>query len=422
MLTDADCRNASCPADTRRVRKVDGGGLYLEVTPNGAKRWFWKFRVGDKQRVMALGHYAMRGSAKVEVSLKAARLARDEARRVQQTGADPIQKRQIAKIAEQASAARTFEGVAREFHAAKADGWSAAHGKQWLRCCEKDLFPWLGALPLRDVSAPVLLVTLRKVEARGALQMVGDLRSFASQVFKYGIQTGKCESNPARELTDAFKKQTVKHMAAVLTPAKAGELLRGIAAYQGTPTTRAALNLSALLFQRPGNIRSLEWGWIDLEVGMLTIPADAMKRNMAGKLNGRPHLVPLALQAVETLKDLQPLTGRGRYVFPSIRTGERPMSENTVNAALRGMGYTADEMTAHGFRAMARTIMVENIAGIDPEVIEAQLAHGKSGPLGGAYDRAEYMQKRRELMQTWADYLDKLRRGADVVSIKGNAA
>ncbi|MBT9456144.1 MAG: integrase arm-type DNA-binding domain-containing protein [Burkholderiaceae bacterium] len=422
MLTDADCRNASCPADQRRVRKVDAGGLYLEVTPNGAKRWFWKYRAGDKARVMALGHYAKPGGLKAEMSLKAARLARDEARTVHQTGADPIQKRQIAKATEQTSAALTFAGVAREFHKLKADGWSDAHASQWLRCCEKDLFPWLGPLPLRDVTAPVLLATLRRVEARGALQMVTDLRAYSAQVFKYGIQTGKCESNPARELTDAFKRHTVKHMAAVLTPAKAGELLRGIASYQGMPATRAALLLSALLFQRPGNIRALEWAWVNLAGCMLTIPAEAMKRSKAGKLNGRPHLVPLARRAVEALQELQPLTGHGRYVFPSIRTGEKPMSENTVNAALRGMGYSGDDMTAHGFRAMARTIMVENIVGIDPDVIEAQLAHGKAGPLGGAYDRAEYLQKRRELMQTWADYLDKLSKGADVVPIKGKAA
>jgi len=422
MLTDADCRNASCPADQRRVRKVDAGGLYLEVTANGAKRWFWKYRVGDKLRVMALGHYCKAGSSKADMSLKAARQARDAARRVHQTGADPIQKRQIAKVTEQASAALTFEGVAREFHQARVDGWSDVHARQWLRCCEKDLFPWLGALPLRDVSAPVLLATLRKVEARGALQMVIDLRSFASQVFRYGIQTGKCEGNPARELTDAFKRHTVRHMAAVLTPPKVGELLRGIAGYQGMPATKAALILSALLFQRPGNIRALEWAWIDLAACLLTIPAEAMKRTKGAKLNGRPHLVPLARQAVAALQELQPLTGHGRYVFPSIRTGDKPMSENTVNAALRGMGYGGDDMTAHGFRAMARTLMVENIAGIDPDVIEAQLAHGKAGPLGGAYDRAEYMLKRRDLMQTWADYLDKMRKGADVLPIKGKAA
>jgi integrase len=422
MLTDVDCRNASCPAEQRRVRKTDAGGLYLEVTPNGAKRWFWKYRAGESLRVMALGHYCKAGSTKPEISLKAARQARDEARSVHKTGADPIQKRQLEKATHQASAALTFEGVAREFHQTKVSEWSAVHANQWLRCCEKDLFPWVGALPVGAVSVPVLLAALRKVEDRGALQMVSDLRQFASQVFIHGIRTGKCDSNPARDLVGAFKKHTVKHMAALLTPVKAGELMRGIAGYQGMPATKTALLLSALLFQRPGNIRALEWAWVDLVGCLVTIPSDAMKRAKAGKVNGRPHLVPLAQQASDALREIHPLTGHGRYVFPSLRTGEKPMSENTVNAALRGMGYGGDDMTAHGFRAMARTIMVENIAGIDPDVIEAQLAHGKSGPLGGAYDRAEYMDKRRELMQTWADYLDRLRKGGEVVPIQGRAA
>eukprot|EP01034_Spumella_vulgaris_P001064 gene1064-1414_t len=177
------------------------------------------------------------------------------------------------------------------------------------------------------------------------------------------------------------------------------------------------LLVSALIFQRPGNVRSLEWSWIDLDRAMLTIPADSMKRRKAGKLNGRPHFVPLSTQAVTILKEIRPLSGAGRFVFPSLRTGQTPMSENTVNAALRGMGFSKDEMTAHGFRAMARTIMVENIAGIDPQVIEAQMAHVKAGPLGDAYDRAEFMEKRKALMQTWADYLDKMRRGGEVVAL-----
>ena len=394
----------------------------MEVTPNGAKRWFWKYRAGEAQRVMALGHYCKAGSLKTEMGLKAARLARDEARGIHQTGADPIQARQIAKVKRQASAAVTFEGVAREFHQTKINDWSAAHAGQWLRCCEKDLFPWIGALPLQSVSAALLLETLRKIEARGALQLVSDLRQFAGQVFTYGIQTGKCENNPARDLVGAFKKHTVKHAAAVLSPAKAGELMRGIGGYQGMPATKAALILSALLFQWPGNMRKLEWAWVDMAACLLTIPSADMKRKKSGKLNGRPHLVPLARQAIETLQEIQPLTGHGRYLFPSVRTGAKPMSENTVNAALRGMGFDKDEMTAQGFRAMARTIICENINGIDPEVIEAQLAHAKAGPLGGAYDRAEYMIQRRALMQTWADYLDKLRQGAEVVPIKGRAA
>jgi integrase len=198
-------------------------------------------------------------------------------------------------------------------------------------------------------------------------------------------------------------------MAAVLEPSKAGELLRSIDEYRGQPTTKAALQLSALLFQRPGNIRSMEWAWIDAEQAMLTIPSMSMKRTRSQKLNGRPHLVPLAGQALEILEEIRPLTGHGKYVFPSLLSGERPMSENTVNTALRRLGYSGDEMTAHGFRAMARTLLAERLPGIASDVVEAQLAHGKAGPLGAAYDRAEYMEQRRSLMQTWAGYLDQLR-------------
>lgn len=402
MLTTTACNNASCPPDKPRARLSDAGGLYLEVSASGSKRWFLKYRFDGKEKRLALGSFP-------EVTLKAAREGRDNAKRVLSTGADPVQNKKAEKLARRVSAATTFESVAREYHATKAPDWSNSHGKQWLRCCEKDLFPWIGSLPLRDITAPLLLEALRRVESRGATQLVRDLREYAGQVFRYGVRTGKCDSDPARDLAGAFKTHTVKHMAAVLDPASAGALLRAIEGYSGQPTTKAALQLSALLFQRPGNIRSLEWAWIDLDQGMLTIPSEAMKRTKAGKLNGRPHFVPLSDQAVAILRDISNLTGAGRLVFPSLRTGQKPMSENTVNAALRGLGYSSDQMTAHGFRAMARTIMAENIAGIDPEVVEAQLAHGKSGPLGAAYDRAEFMEKRRRLMQTWADYLDQVK-------------
>lgn len=411
MLTNPACKNASCPPDKTRVRLPDSGGLYLEVTPNGAKRWFWKFRINGLEKRLALGNYP-------DVTLKAARAAREAARKVKATGTDPVQARKADVIAKQVSAAVTFKAVALEYHQKKAAQWSESHAAQFLRCCEKDLFPWIGTLPLSDISAPVLLHALRKVEARGATQLVRDLREYAGQVFKYGIATGRNKGNPAADLIGAFKSHTIKHMAAAVTPVKAGELMRSIAAYEGQPSTRAALVLSALLFQRPGNIRMMEWAEIDLDAAMWTIPAEKMKRTKSGKINGRPHLVPLAAQAVEALQGIKPLTGHGAYVFPSLLTGERPMSENTVNTALRRMGYTSDDMTAHGFRAMARTIIVENIPGIDPGVIEAQLAHGKSGPLGSAYDRADFMEQRKKMMQTWADYLDQLRAGAKVIPFK----
>ena len=300
----------------------------------------------------------------------------------------------------------------------QAPGCSSSHAKQWLRCMEKDLFPWVGSLPLTEVSAPLLLQTLRRVEARGVTQMPHDLREWAGQVFKHGIATGRCERNPAAALVGTLTPHTVKHAAAVLEPSEVGALLRGMEAYVGHPYTRAALVLSALLFQRPGNLRAMEWAEVDANAALWTIPSDKMKRRKEGKLNGRPHLVPLAPQALALLEDVRPLTGHGRFVFPSLLTGERCMSDNTIRTALRRMGYSNDDMSAHGFRAMARTLIAERLPGISIDVVEAQLAHGKSGPLGMAYDRAEYMEQRRSMMKAWADYLDTLRAGAQIIPFK----
>ena len=413
MLTDPDCKNATCPPDKKRVRKTDSGGLYLEISPAGAKRWFWKFYPDGKESRLALGSYP-------NVSLKEARRARDEARKTRESGTNPVQKRRADKLTKAASNATTLEAVAREFHATKSSGgtWSTEHAAQWLRSLEKDVFPWIGSMPLADVTAPLLLQTLRRVEARGAVRTAHDLREYSGQVFRYGIATGRCERDPAADLRGALRPFVEKHMAAVLEPSKAGELLRAIEAYGGQPTTRAALELSALLFQRPGNVRMMEWAEVDLDNALWAIPPEKMKRTVHGKTNGRPHLVPLAPQAVAILKELHPLTGHGQYVFPSLLTGERPMSDNTVRTALRRMGYSNEQMTAHGFRAMARTLIAERLPGISSDVIEAQLAHGKSGPLGMAYDRAEFMDQRRQMMQAWADYLDRLREGAKVIPIK----
>lgn len=415
MLTDADCRSARCPEGKARHRLSDGGGLYLEVSPAGSRRWFWKFYPDGKESRLALGAYPA-------VSLKDARKARDDAKRARQDGVNPVQARQAERLTNAVASATTFEAVAREFHGTKGHSWSDTHPAQWLRCCEKDLFPWLGALPLAEVTAPALLEVLRKVQARGALRLAHDLREYAGQVFRYGIASGRCERNPAADLRGALKPYAERHMAAVLEPTRAGELLRAIDAYAGQPSTRAALVLSALTFQRPGNIRAMEWAHVDLDAGLWAIPAADMKRTVQAKINGRPHLVPLAHQAVAVLRELHPLTGHGRFVFPSLLTGERCMSENTVRGALRRLGYTNEDMTPHGFRAMARTLIAEQLPGIPQDVIEAQLAHGKSGPLGMAYDRAEYMEQRRRMMGEWADYLDRLRKGADVVTLPPRAA
>ena len=401
MLTNTECKNATCPLGKMRLRLTDSAGLYLEISPSGTKRWFWKYYFGEKEKRLALGSYP-------EVGLKEARVARDDARKLQQKGVDPVFQRQAEKLTSKFDANATFEAVAREFHATKAPGWSDHYAKRWLERLEKDVFPWLGKLTLAAISAPQVLQILRRVEDRGVKELQHSLLEACSQVFRYGIATGRCERNAAAHLRGALKPVLTKHMAAVLDPSQAADLMKSIFAYQGQPTTRGALQLSALLFQRPGNIRQMEWAEIDFESAMWTIPAGKMKRTKLDKINGRPHFVPLAPQAVDILKELQPLTGHGRYVFPSLISGARPMSENTVRVALRRMGYDNETMTPHGFRAMARTLMGERTS-VHPDVIEAQLAHGKSGPLGSAYDRAEFMQQRREMMVIWADYLDVLR-------------
>jgi integrase len=403
-------RQTKWSGKTAGDKRSDGGGLYLHVTKAG-KYWRMAYRFAGKQKLLAIGVYPA-------VSLAQARKKRDQAREQLAQGIDPSATKQIEKAAMVEAGESTFETVARELHAIKVKGWSPQYGDRWIERMEKDLFPALGRVPLASLTGPMVLAALRRVEARGALETAHTLRQTAGQVFRYGVQTGRCERNPVVDLQGALKPQVVKHMAAILEPVDAGGLLRAFDGYKGQPTTKAALQLSALLFQRPGNIRAMEWAWIDLDAAMLTIPSAAMKRTVAQKLNGRPHFVPLAHQAVAILRELQPLTGHGRYVFSSLRTASRPMSENTVNAALRRMGFTGDEMTAHGFRSMARTLMAEQLEGVHPDVVEAQLAHGKSGPLGAAYDRAEYMAQRRKMMQTWADYLDKLRQGADVVEFQ----
>jgi integrase len=409
-LADTFVRQVKHTGKPTGDKHTDGGGMYLLVKAGG-KYWRLDYSHAAKRKTLALGVYP-------EVSLAKARKRREAARELLADGIDPGTAKREEKQASSIAAANTFEVVAREFLKTKADAWTPKYAEKWLRAMVKDLFPYVGAQPLASIKAPVLLDALRRVEKRGAIETAHTLRQTAGQVFRYGIQTGRCERSPATDLQGALKPVTTKNMAAILEPVKVGALLRAIDAYTGQPMTRAALALSALLFQRPGNIRQMEWQWIDFDHAMLTIPSRNMKRRIQQKLNGRPHFVPLAVQAVALLKELVPLTGHGRYVFPSLRTGERPMSDNTVNAALRRMGFDKDEMSAHGFRATARTLMIERIPGISADVIEAQLAHGKSGPLGSAYDRAEFMEQRRKMMTEWADYLDKLRIGAEVIQLR----
>lgn len=409
----------------RAVVVADGGGLTLEAQPGGAGWWRLRYYVASKANRLSLGTYPA-------VTLAQARQRRLEARQGLAQGRDPAVAKKgalrAAKAAAEAAALQaqgkpapgTFEAVAREWlttvHEVKV---SAGHAERTRIRLEQDAFPWLGRRPLGDIEPPELLAVIRKVEARGAIETAHRLKDACGQVFRFGIAAGYCQRNPAADLRDALRPVPTRHHAAIVDPKQAGELLRAMGDYAGHPVTRAALALSALLFLRPGELRQLEWAWVDLEAAVITIPGALMKRKKADKANGAPHIVPLAPQAVAIFRDLHALTGGEgrRYCFPSLHTGERPMSENTVNVALRRMGFDRETATAHGFRAMARTLAAERL-GIAPEVIEAQLAHAVGDSLGRAYNRTQFMDQRRELMTKWADYLDRLREGAQVLPFK----
>ena len=412
-LTDTFFKNLKWAGSAAGEKHTDGQGLYLLVKATG-KYWRMNYRFSGKQKTLAIGVYPT-------VSLAKARQRRDKARELLADAIDPSKTKQVEKQAQVAAATHTFELVAREFHQTKLDAWSPSYAEKWLRLIAKDLFPYLGSLPLPTITAPLLLDAIRRVEKRGKHETAHTLRQSAGQVFRYGVQTGRCDRNPALDLHGALKPVVTKHHAAILEPTELAGLLRAIHGYNGQITTRVALALSALLFQRPGNIRAMEWAWVDFDRAMLTIPSADMKRRVHQKLNGRPHLVPLARQALQQLQEIKPLTGRGRYVFPGLRSHTRPMSDATVRAALQRMGYDQETMSAHGFRASARTILIEQFPGISADVIEAQLAHGKSGPLGMAYDRAEFVTQRVAMMQVWADYLDTLRTGAQVIPFQAAA-
>lgn len=421
-LTDTAIRKAK--HGDKSVKLSDGGGLYLELHPNGSRYWRMKYRFGGVEKRLAFGVYP-------EVTLADARRKRDDARRLLANDADPGEQLKAAKAAVQASAQAaqmiakglpvpgTFEFVAREWlttvHEHKV---SAGHAVRTKTRLEQNIFPWLGTRPIADIEAPELLQALRRVEARGAVETAHRIKDSCAQVFRYGIACGVCTRNPAADLKDALKPVPTRHLAAIVDPVGTGKLLRDIAEYQGHPVVCAALKLSALLLLRPGELRHLEWAWIDLEGATLTVPSQLMKRTKADKLDGPPHVVPLARQAIDILRELQALTGGEgrRLVFPSPQSRSRCISDNAVRSALRRMGYGNDDMTAHGFRAMARTLIAERL-GVAAEVIEAQLAHAVADPLGRAYNRTQFLEQRRDMMSKWADYLDRLRQGADVVPI-----
>ena len=410
MLTDAECKNAACPPGKKRERLACSGGLYLEVSPAGSKRWFYKYRKDGKESRMALGSYPAVGA-------KEARKAREAAKLKKSTGVDPVQVRKVEKLKAAIPDADTFKVTALEWFALKLDSWSSHYAIREKRNLEKDLFPFLGARRISDIEAIELLATVRRVEERGALDVAHRVLTTAGQVWRYAVATGRTPRDITADIRGALKPHHGKHFAAITDPVKLGEMIRVIRHYQGGPIVRAALQLAPLLFQRPGELRAAEWAEFDLDGAMWTIPAARMKRSVDGKRNGDPHQVPLPMQAVEILRKLHPLTGHGKLLFHGERSHERPISDNTLRAALLTLGYGPDVQSVHGFRATARTLLAEEL-NIDPLVIEAQLAHAVKDANGRAYNRTQYLKHRVAMMQQWANYLDKVAAGADVIQFK----
>jgi integrase len=410
MLTDAECKNATCPSDKTRVRMACSGGLYLEVSPNGSRRWFWKYRKEGKEGRMALGSYPAVGP-------KAARAARDQAKKEKSDGRDPVQARKLSKLKETALGADSFKETALEWFEKHNSRWSDHYGIREKRNLEKDLFPYLAARSIGEIEPIELLATIRKVEERGALDVAHRVLTTARSVWRYAVATARAPRDITGDIAGALTPHHGKHFAAITDPAKLGELIRAIRGYQGGPIVRAALQLAPMLFQRPGELRGAAWAEIDIDAALWTIPATRMKRKKAGKENGIPHLVPLPTQAVEVLRKLHSLTGAGTLLFPGERSHDRPISANSLRAALGTLGYGPTVQSVHGFRATARTILAEALD-VDPLVVEAQLAHAVKDANGRAYNRTQYMKHRAAMMQQWADYLDKLVAGADVIEFK----
>ena len=401
------------PGDPRK-RISDGEGLYLFLFVNGGSHgWRFTYSFHGRRKLLSLGTYP-------ETGLALARQKAEEARQTLAEDVDPSQKRKDDKAAVRAQwaaeervvkglpALDSFETLARDWFEVRRDSWAPSYSQKIIERLERDVFPWLGQVSVATITPPMLLEVLRRVEARGVVETAHRALENCSQIFRYGIAIGKATVNPAYGLKEALKRPRPKHFSAITDPGRLAQLLRACDGYAATHVVRAALKLQPMLLLRPGEFRGAEWSEIDLDKALWTVPAARMKRMLVGKLNGAPHLVPLPKQAVAVLRELQPLTGGGKLVFRGERHHDRPMSDNTINAALRAMGYAADEMTAHGFRATARTILHERL-GFSPDVIEAQLAHSVRDSLGRAYNRTEFIDQRRKMLQAWADYLDKLR-------------
>ncbi|MES2248616.1 MAG: integrase arm-type DNA-binding domain-containing protein [Pseudomonadota bacterium] len=400
-LTDTALKQAKPTEKARRL--ADAGGLYVEISPSGGKLFRWKYRYEGKEKRLALGTYP-------DVTLAQARKDRDAARDLLKAGTDPGAARKLTKAKKSISTETGFEAIAREWHRTKATGWADSHAATTLARLDKDVFPWIGKRPIAEIDAPELLAVLRRVESRGAIETAHRLREIVGQVFRFAIATGRAARNPGADLQGALTTPAAGHHAAITDPEQLAGLVRAMRGYRGSLVVRTALQFSALVFQRPGEVRAMTWGEVDLDGALWTIPAARMKRSVKEKASGQPHLVPLASQAVALLLELKPLTGHSgpaACVFPSERGQGRPLSENGVRTAMRTMGFDNETMTPHGFRATARTILDE-VLKERVEIIEAQLAHTVRDPLGRAYNRTTFLPERALMMQRWADYLDQI--------------
>ena len=402
-LTDTAIRNAK--VTDKAFTLTDERGLSIQINPNGGKWWRLRYRFEGKENMLSLGTYP-------DVGLKEARERRDAARKLLADGINPSQQRKATKMAREGLLANSFEVICREWLEHKRSNIEEAQYLKALARLEKDVFPWMGGRPIAEISAPEVLTVLRRIDARGARYTAHKVKSEISQCFRYAIATGRAERDPCPDLKGAIPTPKTENRPAITDPKEAGELLRAIDGFKGTFVVRCALLLGPMLFVRPGELRKAQWEDFDLEKGEWRYFINKTKSH---------HLVPLATQAVATLQELHALTGHGQYVFPG-RDPKLPMSDAAVNAALRRMGYdTKTEITGHGFRAMARTILHEELD-IKPEVIEHQLAHQVPDTLGTAYNRTKFLKERKAMMQIWADYLDKLKTGAEVIPLRGNTA
>ena len=398
----SDMKIQKIKAQDKPITLFDGGGLFLLITPSGGKLWRFKYRFNGKEKKIAFGAYPT-------ISLLDARHKRDEAKRQLANGIDPAEVRQAQKQAN-IQETETFEVVAREWHNKFKANWTEGHAETIRHRLERDVYPWIGKRPISEIKAPELLKVLQRVEERGTLETAHRIRTICGQVFRYALATGRAERDPASDLRGALPQTQERHRAAITEPKKVGDLLRAIDCYQGSFVVKCALQFLPLVFVRPGELRHAEWSEIDFDNAEWNIPAGKMKMREA-------HLVPLSNQAIAILQELQKLTGASLYCFPSGRSFERPMSDNALVAALRRMGFEKSEMTAHGFRAMARTLLDE-VLQVRLDFIQHQLAHAVRDPNGRAYNRTAHLAERKKMMQQWSDYLDGLKAGAKILPFK----